>query len=107
MALSPVVPTGKVKPVQPEKYAMPTPPAVVVWRNCPGGDPANAIVTKLGRSAISVMLFPPDSRVGVPKDGVRFVDDPANKANGNSDSGVWDYTDETKLISDLVAKLSK
>ncbi|SIO37889.1 hypothetical protein SAMN05444166_4225 [Singulisphaera sp. GP187] len=89
---------------EPPKYVSPRPPAVVLWRNAPGGDAYPAIVTQVGRHAISVMLFPPESRVGVPKDGVRHVGDPWNKQHGiNADSGVWDYTDETKLIRALAA----
>lgn len=87
-------------------YEMPQPPPVVVWRDAPGGESNYAIVTKYGRSAISVMIFPPDSRVGVPKDGVRFIDDPANRRTGVGDAGIWEYTSETNLILDLQKRLA-
>ena len=92
--------------VEPAKYQMPTPPAVVVWRNAPGGEPNYAVVTKVGRQAVSLMIFPTDSRVGVPKDGVRFVGDPDNRHLALSDAGVWDYTDESKLLQKLAGALA-
>lgn len=88
------------------QYEMPVPPPVVVWRNAPGGEPNYAIVTKYGRHAVSLMIFPPESRVGVPKDGVRFIDDPHLRLNALTDSGIWEYTDETKLIQDLKSRIA-
>lgn len=84
---------------------MPKAPPVVIWRNAPNAEPNYAIVTRYGRSAISVMIFPPDSRVGVPRDGVRFLEDPINRLQGIGEGGIWEYTDETKLIQELHAKL--
>jgi len=84
------------KPVPP--YVMPVPPAMVVWRNAPGGEPNYAAVTRLGKSAISVMIFAPESRVGTPKDGVRHISDPLNANQGLSDSGVWEFTEESKQL---------
>ncbi len=87
---------------RPAEYKMPDPPAVVVWRNDPSGDSSYAIVTRYNRYSVNLMIFPPDSRVGVPKDGVRFEDDPWNKTNGiNPDSGVWGYTAESLLLAKL------
>jgi hypothetical protein len=87
-------------------YVMPRPPAVVVWRAAPGGESNYAVVTKYGRHAIALMIFPSDSRVGVPKESVRFIGDPWNKINGISpDSGVWEFTDETKRLMALEAKV--
>jgi hypothetical protein len=89
---------------KPAPFVMPKPPAIVVWRNAPGGETSYAMVTKLGRYAISVMIFPPESRVGVPKDGVRFIDDPWNKTQGiNADTGIWEYTEETLQLRKLLA----
>lgn len=91
---------------KPPEYRMPTPPAIVIWRNAPGDDAAApAAVTKRGKSAVSLMVFPPDSRVGVPKDAVRFIDDPIVKKSGiNPSDGVWDYTPEYRLLLSVVAK---
>lgn len=86
--------TAPAKP----KQLMPTPPAIVAWSNAPGGEKTYAMVTKVGRSAISVLVFPPDSRAGTPKDSVRYIGDPLLKSQLDSDSGVWDYTDETKAL---------
>lgn len=79
-------------------YVMPRPPAVVVWRNAPGGETNFAIVTKYGRSAISLLIFPSESRVGVPRDGVRFALDPALKGQAFADSGIWEFTEESILL---------
>jgi hypothetical protein len=85
-------------------FEMPRPPAVVVWRNTPGGESNFAIVTKYGRSAISVLIFPSESRVGVPKDGVRFHADPALKGQAFADSGIWEFTEESLLLRTLVSQ---
>lgn len=88
--------------VNPSEWKMPHPPAIVLWRNAPGGEVSYAIVTKYNKQSISVMIFPPESRVGVPKDGVRHFDDPWNKIQGlNSDSGVWEYTYEDRELAAL------
>lgn len=92
------MPPATKSPAAPVPYAMPKPSPVVVWRNAPNGDPTFAIVTKFGKSAVSLMLFPPDSRAGIPRDGVRHVGDPQCKVRIDSDSGVWDFTDETKAL---------
>lgn len=95
----PAGPQGGGGHVSTTKWQMPAPPAIVIWRNAPGGETAYAIVTKYNKQSVSVMIFPPDSRIGVPKDGVRFIDDPWNKIQGlNADSGVWDFTDEHKVL---------
>lgn len=95
-------PTTTKKP----EYVMPRPPAIVAWKNAPGVPDSYAVVTAYGKNAVGVMVFPPESRVGVPKDNVRFVDDPRNVASGiNPDSGVWDYTDESKAIRVLADAL--
>lgn len=89
-------------------FVMPRPPAVVVWRNAPGGESLFAVVTKYGRNAVSLMIFPPESRAGIPKDSVRFVDDPWNRINGvSADSGVWEYTEETLQLRALLAAAAK
>ena len=97
-----VRPKGSSRP--PEKFVMPPAPTVVLWRHAPGGEASPAAVTKVGKQALSLMIFPPDSRVGVPKDGVRFIDDPFLKANV-TDGGVWDYTDEHKLLMTVAARM--
>lgn len=89
---------------KPAKYVMPTPPSVVVWRSSAGDDPCNAVVTRPGKTGISVMLFPPESRACVPKDGVRYIGDPQNKIHTDSSSGVWDYTNEHKALMNLLAE---
>lgn len=91
---------GKAEP----KWKMPRPGALVVWRNAPGAAPVHAVVTQIGRNAINVMIFPPDSKVGIPKDSVRHVDDPWNKQYGiNADAGCWEHTDEYKRLQAIEA----
>lgn len=83
-------------------WTMPRPGALVLWQNAPGGGSCFAVVTQVGRNAINVMLFPPDSRLGIPKDSVRHVDDPWNLVHGvNADAGVWDHTDADKEFAAL------
>ena len=96
---------AKPKAAKPDKFVMPPAPSVVLWRHAPGGEPSPAAVTKVGKQAISVLIFPPDSRIGVPKDGVRFADDPFLKANV-TDGGIWDYTPEHKLLLSLVTRMT-
>lgn len=83
-------------------YKMPAPPAIVLWLNARGAEKLYAVVTKVGRSAISVGVFAPESRGAVPKEAVRYIDDPEVKEHGaHPDYGVWDFTDEHKLLLDL------
>ena len=91
-----------------KSFQMPRPPAIVVWRNAPNGDSAFAVVTKYNRNSVNLAIFPPDSRVMVPKEGVRFTDDPWNKTNGiNADAGVWDFTDEKKQFHAMQTTLAE
>lgn len=70
---------------------------IVLWSYRPGGDPAPAFVTQVGQEAIGLVYFPPDSRVGTPRDGVRHVSDPA-AARVESDAGVFDFTATHKRL---------
>jgi hypothetical protein len=91
----------------PEVFQMPIPTiGLVVWRHTPDSEPYAAVVTKRGKTAISVMVFPPDSRGGLPKDGVLHINDPRLKGTQASpDSGCWDFTDATKELKALVDSL--
>ena len=91
-----------IQPVPPPlakpKYTMPRPLGPIVeWRHAAGEPPQYAIVTKLGKSAISVALVVPDSRAVLPQDGVRHISDPS-VASQITDGGVWDYTDHDRLL---------
>ena len=101
----PPSPKSTAAPEKKVEWQMPRPPAVVLWRNAPGGETAYAVVTKYNRNSVNLAIFAPDSRVVVPKDGVRFVNDPWNKVHGiNAESGVWDYTEESLLIRKLLER---
>lgn len=88
---------------------------IVLWKhNVGSNDPAPAVVTKVGQAGIGVLMLPPDSRVGTPRDGVRHVSDPALATVLSSDTGVWDYTfshyenaDRLKDLEQAVAALLK
>jgi len=83
-------------------FVMPYPAPVVVWRTGPGCESAFAVVTKVGRHAIDVLVFPAEIRVGVPKTGVRHASDPWHKLHGlDVNAGVWEPTDETRTIETL------
>jgi len=83
-------------------FTMPTPAPVVIWRPGVAAEPAFAIVTAVGRNAIDVLVFPPESRVGVPKTGVKHVSDPWHLKHGlDVYAGVWEPTDETLKIEAL------
>jgi len=87
----------------PVKYAPPKPPQVVVWFPSPGMTPTTAIVTRTGRDAIDVAVVVPDSRSVLPKDGVKYVGDPRIITNGyDPEVGLWDYTQESKQLRELV-----
>jgi hypothetical protein len=70
-----------------------------VWRHSPGHAATAAQVTRVGREAVSLILFPPDSRGGVVKDGVRFIGDPELPRLAHNDTGCWDYTARQKLVN--------
>jgi hypothetical protein len=72
---------------------------VVLWRHNVGSAlPAPALVTGTGQFGVSVVMFPPDQKVGTVRDGVRHSSDPANRVVISSDTGVWDYTETHKLL---------
>jgi hypothetical protein len=88
------------------KYKPPVPDlGPVLWYHVPGGEPSPAIVTRAGRDACDVIVFPPESRVGVPKSGVLYVNDPRAKTMVSPESGFWDYTEDTKLIHQIKREL--
>jgi hypothetical protein len=93
------------KPDAPAKFVMPRPTALVLWRHVIGGTPSPAAVTQVGRDAISVMIFPPDSRAGVPKDAVMHISDPRARTLVSPESGLWDYPPEYSAILDRLSVL--
>lgn len=98
-------PSNEPAPQKPG-FVMPRPGSVVLWTHTPGAEQSVAVVTRVGKQAISVNVFPPDQGRGTPKDGVRHIDDPWLKANHSPDSGVWDFTDEAKRLAALEQALS-
>ena len=75
----------------------------VMWSHEPGtmhkSEPG--IVTMVGSGSICVTVWPPGSRVGVVKSGVRHMHDP-NLRNVISHEGVWDYTERDKTLNTIL-----
>jgi hypothetical protein len=84
----------------PNSYKSPVPPlGVVLWATNPGSSQwFPAIVTERANGAISVMVIPSEAKGGMPKDSVLHKSDPRFAQLMDQSSGVWDYTEETKLI---------
>jgi hypothetical protein len=91
-------PNAKDKP----RFVMPRPFSVVLWRPAQDMDPCPAFVTGTSREAISVVAFPPDARMGVPKDGVRHIDDPVSANIAPDEGGIWDFTEDQKLLRNVL-----
>lgn len=91
----------------PESYKMPQASVgACLWYPRPGGSPAPAMITFVGFRAVNVVVFPPDSRAGHPRDGCRHVSDPELANPNASEGGCWDYTDEQKRLAALEANLA-
>jgi hypothetical protein len=70
-----------------------------LWRYAPGAEPSAALVTRVNRETVSVIVFPPDSRGGSPRDGVRHSSDPrVPKLATSNDTGVWDYCEDHRPV---------
>jgi hypothetical protein len=83
-----------------DNYEMPKPPiGAVHFYPAIGDTPVPALVTQVGRRAVNLLAFPPDTRGGVPRDGVRHIDDPdLRRTTETAMLGCWDFTDEHKLL---------
>ena len=89
------------------KYRPPVPDlGPVLWFHVPGGEPSPAIVTRAGRDACDVIVFPPESRVGVPKSGVLHVNDPRARTMISPENGFWDFTNESRRIAEIYSALA-
>lgn len=76
---------------------------IVLWRHArQASEPAPAIVTRVGQQALSVIIFPTESKVGITRDGVRHCTDPA-LATIQSDAGVWEYTDGDRVVVEVAS----
>lgn len=93
-----------VETAKSEKYQMPKPGMFVTWSFGLGQDVLSAAVTRVGKNAIEVMVFPPDHRGAVPASGVVHVSDPRAK-NTAPEAGVWDFLPEQKWILALEEKI--
>lgn len=89
-----------------ERYVMPRPTDIVRWQHAAGSEFNPAIVTQKGRSAISVMVFPSESRFPIPKGGVLHVTDPRAKTLVAVGDGLWDYTEEHLAFLGVMDRVS-
>jgi hypothetical protein len=84
-----------------DNYEMPKPPVgAVLFYPAIGNEPVPALVTQVGKRAVNLLAFPPDTRGGIPRDGVRHIDDPdVRRSTATATLGVWDFTDEHKQLA--------
>lgn len=95
----PVAEAVTVEP--PKRYEMPQPRSGMVrWKFGDGsGDNCTAIVTKVHRDMIDVMIFPSGISLPQPKTGVKYVKDPQLKTMSQPNpGGIWDFTDMEKMV---------
>jgi hypothetical protein len=85
-----------------EAYQPPDPYTVCLWAPALGMEWSPALVTKIGRSGISVVLFSIDARMGLPKDGVVYVNDPRSFKIHPDEGGIWDFTVDQKILRELM-----
>lgn len=89
-------------PPAPAQYKAPRAPlGLVLWSAGIGHEWFPAIATKVGDNSIRVMVFPIDSRVAMVRDSVRHASDPQFPMLLDKTGGIWDYTDEHKLLAGL------
>lgn len=99
---------------KPKGYQMPhvSLGQVVLWFYGPDKrDRVTAIVTGVGNQAIDVIAFPRDTLRGTPKHGCRHYTDPGFSSqveeSENFKMGVWDFTDEHKLLKNIEARIAR
>jgi hypothetical protein len=62
------------------------------------------MVTAIGERSVSLTIFAPDNRGGIPKDGVRHCSDPDNRMHPGYDGGSWDFLpSEIAIVGRLMA----
>jgi hypothetical protein len=89
-----------------DPYVMPKPHDIVTWTFYPGNETQPALVTSVGRSVISLALFPTMVDTIIRKECVRHISDPMVKLSDfNPEYGVWDYTEQGKQLNELLSAL--
>jgi hypothetical protein len=91
----------RVVPPQ-ENYRMPEPYTTCLWAPADGLEWSPALVTRVGRNAISLVVFSYDARMGLPKDGVRYFGDPSVFQISPDEGGIWKYTPDQELLRQLL-----
>ena len=97
--------------MEPKKYVMPraavnTP---IVWY--PYGETHRpgmpGVICEVGERTMSCSIFLPQKVSVMYKDGVRHLSDPDAKREEFIESGCWDYSEQTKLLMELRAKMER
>lgn len=79
-------------PSVPQAYRMPVPTmGQCEWKPDRHSQPILAFITKVGVDSVSLTIFAPDNRAGIPKDGVRHISDPVIDDQPGYDAGCWDF----------------
>ena len=91
--------------VDAKPYAMPRPlrgSSVLYYvHGTRGSDAEVGFIQRIGASAVVIQLGS-----GVVVDGVRHVDDPRlAQGSHHRENGAWDYTEDTKVIADLMCRV--
>jgi hypothetical protein len=86
--------------VKPPVFKAPVPSEglIVKWSAGVGHKWFPAIVTKTGGNAIDVSVFPVETNRTTPHDSVRHAADPQFPRLLDQKGGIWDFTDEYKLL---------
>jgi len=86
-----------------ESYKMPVSAlGFCLWAPAHGLEWSPAVVTRVNRDTVSLIYFAIDARMGVPRDGVRFVHDPSVAMISPDEGGIWDFTLLEKQFRELM-----
>jgi hypothetical protein len=72
-----------------------------VWLPFVDGTPCAALITEVGDRAVSLTIFPEGSAVGIHRTGIRHVSDPDVSKLATAADGLWDFSDDRKLLLKL------
>lgn len=79
---------------------------VVKWSPGNGSGWFPAIVSKVSLNTITVAVLRPSATTFIAYDSVRHIDDPGFKKLADpAKTGVWDYSDETKLLARVATRV--
>lgn len=90
-------------------FVMPKPSIgqIVVWSYNKNAEKNPAVVTRVGRESIGLLIHVDALKDHVHKTGVRYVGDPLINRFPEHDSGHWDFSDDTKAFQELQRQVTK